>query len=56
MVYLKYFSTLRVIFSQGTIIAVITGGCCRECGSVEHFKKDCPDLQKKKGTVACNNK
>ncbi|GAB1598978.1 zinc finger CCHC domain-containing protein 9-like [Argonauta hians] len=21
------------------------GGCCRECGSVEHYKKDCPDLQ-----------
>ncbi|XP_014786082.1 zinc finger CCHC domain-containing protein 9 [Octopus bimaculoides] len=21
------------------------GGCCRECGSVEHYRKDCPDLQ-----------
>lgn len=21
------------------------GGCCRECGSVEHYRKDCPELQ-----------
>ncbi|KAG1661119.1 Zinc finger CCHC domain-containing protein 9 [Nymphon striatum] len=23
------------------------GGCCKNCGSVEHFKKDCPKLQDK---------
>lgn len=25
------------------------GGCCRSCGSVEHFKKDCPEFMKKSG-------
>jgi len=25
------------------------GGCCNECGSVEHFRKDCTELMKKKG-------
>lgn len=25
------------------------GGCCRICGSVEHFKKDCPKHQEKGG-------
>lgn len=23
------------------------GGCCRECGSVEHYRKDCPELQQR---------
>jgi len=23
------------------------GGCCNECGSVKHFKRDCPSLLKK---------
>ena len=26
------------------------GGCCLECGSVRHFRKDCPEKQKKQGT------
>ena len=25
------------------------GGCCGTCGSVELFKKDCPELQKEQG-------
>ncbi|ESP01285.1 hypothetical protein LOTGIDRAFT_111655, partial [Lottia gigantea] len=25
------------------------GGCCKECGSVEHFRRDCPELQKQHG-------
>lgn len=25
------------------------GGCCNECGSIEHFKRDCPTLLKKQG-------
>lgn len=25
------------------------GGCCNECGSVQHFKRDCPTLMKKQG-------
>merc|ERR1712126_310162 len=27
----------------------VIGGCCKECGSVEPFRKDCPELQKKRG-------
>lgn len=27
------------------ITVFCTGGCCRICGSVEHFQKDCPDHQ-----------
>lgn len=26
-------------------ISVFAGGCCRVCGSVEHFQKDCPEHQ-----------
>ena len=25
------------------------GGCCKECGSVEHYVKDCPEAQAKHG-------
>ncbi|CAF0889433.1 unnamed protein product [Didymodactylos carnosus] len=25
------------------------GGCCKQCGSVQHFKRDCPILLKKQG-------
>lgn len=24
---------------------MFAGGCCRVCGSVEHFQKDCPEHQ-----------
>lgn len=24
---------------------LLTGGCCRLCGSVEHYRKDCPENQ-----------
>ena len=27
----------------------LSGGCCRTCGSVEHYQRDCPDLRKQKG-------
>ena len=27
------------------------GGCCNECGSVQHFKRDCPNLLKKQGKI-----
>ncbi len=27
------------------------GGCCKWCGSVEHFKRDCPELKKKQGAA-----
>jgi len=27
------------------------GGGCKDCGSVEHFRKDCRELQKKRGTA-----
>lgn len=26
-------------------ISLFAGGCCRVCGSVEHFQKDCPEHQ-----------
>lgn len=29
-----------------------TGGCCRVCGSVEHFQKDCPEHQAAGETLA----
>ena len=30
-------------------IYIFSGGCCRICSSVEHYKKDCPELQKQQG-------
>lgn len=29
----------------------LTGGSCRVCGSVEHFKKDCPENQNSGGEL-----
>lgn len=51
--------TLRPRYTQTVIVSVYqfivhplkmfsvvpTGGCCRVCGSVEHFQKDCPEHQ-----------
>ena len=34
---------------------VFSGGCCKMCGSVEHFKKDCPDLQQQQGKAMLGN-
>lgn len=31
------------------------GGCCNECGSIQHFKRDCPTLLKKQGRKKCCN-
>ena len=31
------------------VVVIIVGGCCRICGSVEHFKRDCPDMQSQQG-------
>jgi len=39
----------RVLLQWSSVVAVCTGGCCNHCGSVEHFKRECPELQKKKG-------
>merc|ERR1711936_643654 len=27
------------------------GGCCKQCGSVEHLRRDCLELNKKKGSI-----
>jgi zinc finger CCHC domain-containing protein 9 len=31
------------------------GGCCNECGSIQHFKRDCPTLLKKQGEFAIDD-
>lgn len=35
-------------------VSVFVGGCCRVCGSVEHFQKDCPEHQAASGSH-CHN-
>ena len=27
------------------------GGCCKWCSSVEHYKRDCPELKNKQGKI-----
>ena len=27
----------------------LLGGCCKICESVEHYQRDCPDLQSQQG-------
>ena len=29
----------------------VDGGCCNQCGSVEHYKRDCPEFLKQKGML-----
>lgn len=43
MVIFKYFEC----FGKLDLIRVnLKGGCCRNCGSVEHYYRDCPEVQK----------
>jgi Fe-S cluster biogenesis protein NfuA len=45
--------SLRLNVNKITLVLVYLGGGCKICGSVEHLRRDCPELLKKKikGTI-----
>lgn len=38
-----YRGSVPVVHPLKMFLVVFAGGCCRICGSVEHFQKDCPE-------------